>query len=63
VKTSECLLTQGEAERAKPDNKWRNVEIVIVCDMLLTGFDARIVETMYLDKGIRDHARCKRLRA
>src|SRR5204863_8294725 len=23
--------------------------------MLLTGFDAPIVETMYLDKGIRDH--------
>src|SRR5262249_53380950 len=44
-----------EAERAKADNKWRNVEIVIVCDMLLTGFDAPIVETMYLDKGIRDH--------
>ena len=33
----------------------RSVEIVIVCDMLLTGFDAPIVETMYLDKGIRDH--------
>lgn len=44
-----------EAERMKPDNKWRNVEILIVCDMLLTGFDAPIVETMYLDKGIRDH--------
>ena len=42
-------------EQAKPDNRWRNVEILIVCDMLLTGFDAPIVETMYLDKGIRDH--------
>jgi type I restriction enzyme, R subunit len=48
--------SQEEGERVKPDNKWRNVEIVIVCDMLLTGFDAPIVETMYLDKGIRDHA-------
>lgn len=46
---------QDETERTKPDNKWRNVEIIIVCDMLLTGFDAPIVETMYLDKGIRDH--------
>jgi type I restriction enzyme R subunit len=44
-----------EPERAKPDDKWRNVEIFIVCDMLLTGFDVPIVETMYLDKGIRDH--------
>ncbi len=46
---------QGEAEQAKPENKWRNVEIAIVCDMLLTGFDAPILQTMYLDKGIRDH--------
>src|SRR5205823_6825850 len=43
------------AEQARAENRWRNVEIVIVCDMLLTGFNAPIVETMYLDKGIRDH--------
>ncbi len=42
-------------DQAKPENKWRNVELFIVCDMLLTGFDAPIVETMYLDKGLRDH--------
>lgn len=47
--------TQDEAERAKPENRWRNVELFIVCDMLLTGFDAPILETMYLDKGVRDH--------
>ncbi len=46
---------QEEAERARPENRWRNIEILIVCDMLLTGFDAPIVETMYLDKGLRDH--------
>ena len=46
---------QDEAEREKAENRWRNVQIAIVCDMLLTGFDAPIVETMYLDKGIRDH--------
>jgi type I restriction enzyme R subunit len=46
---------QDAAERAKPDMKWRNVEIIIVCDMLLTGFDAPIVQTMYLDKGIVNH--------
>jgi len=43
------------AEQAKPDNRWRNVEIFIVCDMLTTGFDAPILETMYLDAGLRDH--------
>lgn len=46
---------ENEQERANPENRGRNVEVLIVCDMLLTGFDAPIVETMYLDKGIRDH--------
>lgn len=46
---------QDPAEQAGPDNRWRNVEIFIVCDMLLTGFDAPIVETMYLDRGLRNH--------
>jgi type I restriction enzyme R subunit len=49
------VTSSDEGERAKAETKWRNVEILIVCDMLLTGFDAPIVETMYLDKGIRDH--------
>jgi type I restriction enzyme R subunit len=43
------------AEAAKPENRFQGVEIFIVCDMLLTGFDAPIVQAMYLDKGIRDH--------
>jgi type I restriction enzyme R subunit len=42
-------------EAAEPENRWRNVEIFIVCEMLLTGFDAPILQTMYLDKGLRDH--------
>jgi type I restriction enzyme R subunit len=48
-------VPQDAAERANPEMKWRNVEIVIVCDMLLTGFDAPVVQTMYLDKGIVNH--------
>lgn len=32
-----------------------NVKVLIVCNMLLTGFDAPIVQTMYLDSPIRDH--------
>lgn len=31
-------------------------KILIVCDMLLTGFDAPIEQIMYLDKNLRDHA-------
>ncbi|MBW4523362.1 MAG: HsdR family type I site-specific deoxyribonuclease [Scytolyngbya sp. HA4215-MV1] len=42
-------------ELAKPENRFRRVEILIVCDMLLTGFDAPILQTMYLDKGLTNH--------
>jgi type I restriction enzyme R subunit len=42
-------------ERDDPKNRFTRVEIFIVCDMLLTGFDAPILEVMYLDKGLRDH--------
>jgi type I restriction enzyme R subunit len=40
----------------KEEQRWRRAEIVIVCDMLLTGFDAPIVQTMYLDKPLKNHA-------
>jgi len=32
-----------------------NLKIIIVCNMLLTGFDAPIEQTMYLDSPVRDH--------
>lgn len=32
-----------------------NLKVLIVCNMLLTGFDAPIVQTMYLDSPLRDH--------
>lgn len=35
--------------------KGNNLKLFIVCDMLLTGFDAPIEQTMYLDKPLRDH--------
>src|SRR5690606_10646301 len=31
------------------------LKILIVCDMLLTGFDAPVEQVMYLDKGLREH--------
>lgn len=43
-------------DRDRPEERFRRTEIFIVCDMLLTGFDAPILQTMYLDKGMRDHA-------
>jgi type I restriction enzyme, R subunit len=37
-------------------DKWRPpLKILIVCDRLLTGFDAPVEQVMYLDKPLRDH--------
>lgn len=36
-------------------NLGNNLKIFIVCNMLLTGFDAPIEQTMYLDSPLRDH--------
>jgi type I restriction enzyme R subunit len=36
--------------------RWRPpLKILIVCDRLLTGFDAPVEQVMYLDKPLRDH--------
>jgi len=35
--------------------KGNNLKIFIVCNMLLTGFDAPVEQTMYLDSPLRDH--------
>ena len=35
--------------------KGNNLKILIVCNMLLTGFDAPVEQTMYLDSPLRDH--------
>jgi type I restriction enzyme R subunit len=49
------LPSDKPEDQGKEEQKWRRAEIIIVCDMLLTGFDAPIVQTMYLDKGLRNH--------
>lgn len=37
-------------------SRWRPpLKILIVCDRLLTGFDAPVDQVMYLDKPLRDH--------
>lgn len=36
-------------------NEEENPRILIVTDMLLTGFDAPILQTMYLDKPLKEH--------
>jgi len=32
-----------------------DVELLVVCDMLLTGFDAPVAQVMYLDKPLKEH--------
>ncbi|VAW61950.1 Type I restriction-modification system, restriction subunit R, partial [hydrothermal vent metagenome] len=38
-----------------PDKANTGIAFLIICDMLLTGFDAPIEQVMYLDKKIREH--------
>lgn len=50
------LPSDKTEDQAREEQRWRRAEIIIVCDMLLTGFDAPIVQTMYLDKGLKNHS-------
>lgn len=53
----EFKLPYGDESENKPDEsaKVNNVGLIIVSDMLLTGWDAPIVSTLYLDKPIKEH--------
>jgi len=45
-----------ESQRAKDGKKqYDNTAILIVCDMLLTGYDVPVVQVMYLDKLLTEH--------
>uniref|UniRef100_UPI004048B410 type I restriction endonuclease subunit R n=1 Tax=Aliarcobacter sp. TaxID=2321116 RepID=UPI004048B410 len=46
----------NEHEKARSgDKKFDNTAILIVSDMLLTGYDAPIVQCMYIDKLLKEH--------
>ena len=42
-------------DRDDPDKVDTGIAFLIVCDMLLTGFDAPVEQVMYIDKKIREH--------
>ncbi|MEK7516956.1 MAG: HsdR family type I site-specific deoxyribonuclease [Patescibacteria group bacterium] len=48
-----------KSQREKIIDKFKDskssLKMLLVCDMLLTGFDAQIEQAMYLDKPLRDH--------
>jgi len=52
---NEFLIPAGSEKEEHQDKPYRKVELLVVCDMLLTGFDAPILQTLYLDKSLRDH--------
>lgn len=49
----------SKAQREKIIDKFKDpqspLKLLLVCDMLLTGFDVKIEQAMYLDKPLRDH--------
>ncbi|MEE6211177.1 type I restriction endonuclease subunit R [Salarchaeum sp. III] len=49
---SDSELSTYKEQFVDPDG---DVELLIVCDMLLTGFDAPVAQVMYLDKPLREH--------
>ncbi|OGT19684.1 MAG: deoxyribonuclease HsdR, partial [Gammaproteobacteria bacterium RBG_16_57_12] len=42
-------------DRTDPDKELTGIAFLIVCDMLITGFDAPVEQVMYIDKKIREH--------
>ncbi len=42
-------------DRQDPDKELTGIAFLIVCDMLITGFDAPVEQVMYIDKKIREH--------
>lgn len=43
-------------DREDPDKANTGIAFLIVCDMLLTGFDAPIEQVMYIDKKLKEHS-------
>ena len=51
----EFLIPANSNQLDHEDKAYRKVELLVVCDMLTTGFDAPILQTLYLDRSLRDH--------
>jgi type I restriction enzyme R subunit len=48
--------SEADEHRDKP---LRKVQILVVCDMLTTGFDAPILQALYLDRKMENHGCCR----
>lgn len=52
---NEFLLPAKSELAEHQDKPFRKVELLVVCNMLLTGFDAPILQALYLDKKLQSH--------
>lgn len=52
---NEFLIPAQSEKEEHRDKALRKVELLVVCDMLLTGFDAPILQALYLDKKLLNH--------
>ncbi|MCP4212867.1 MAG: type I restriction endonuclease subunit R [Halieaceae bacterium] len=46
----------GDPAAGKPPKPETGLAFLVVCDMLLTGFDAPVEQVMYLDRKLREHS-------
>ncbi len=53
---NEFLIPARSEQDEHRDKTYRTVELLVVCDMLLTGFDAPILQALYLDKKLLNHS-------
>lgn len=52
---NEFLIPAQSEQDEHRDKAYRKVEMLVVCDMLLTGFDAPILQALYLDRKLLNH--------
>ncbi|MER9741703.1 MULTISPECIES: type I restriction endonuclease subunit R [unclassified Mesorhizobium] len=45
----------ADLKTAYPDQPYHKIDIAIVVDMLLTGFDSKFLNTLYVDKNLKHH--------
>jgi len=54
--SSDTLVPSGEQSQVIRQFKREDCpKVLVVCDMLLTGFDAPVLKGMYLDRNLKDH--------
>lgn len=52
---NEFLIPANSESPEHHDKPYRKIEMLVVCNMLLTGFDAPILQALYLDKKLQNH--------